>query len=73
MDEKKFIQMHALLLNIPNPSYAHIVLQISLTHWVKFGPKFYAQILHQTKRVSSLFPIQQQKVSHSKATKLCNE
>ncbi len=31
---------------------AHIVLQMSLTHWVKLEQKYYAPILHQT---SSLF------------------
>ncbi len=40
------------------PSYAHIVLKMSLTHWVKFEPKFYAQILHQC-TVSSLGQSQQ--------------
>jgi hypothetical protein len=29
------------------PSYAHIVLWMSLTHWIKFEPKIYAQMLHQ--------------------------
>jgi hypothetical protein len=28
-----------------HPSYVHMVLQIWLTHWIKFEPKFYAQIL----------------------------
>ncbi len=34
-----------------HPLYAHIssILQMSLTNWVKFQPKFDAQILHQTK------------------------
>jgi hypothetical protein len=33
-----------------HPSYAHIVLWMSLTHWVKFQPKFYAQILFKCVR-----------------------
>jgi hypothetical protein len=51
MDEKKFSsKMNPLLLNTPNPSYAHIVvvLQISLTHWGQvrgqnFMPKSYTK------------------------------
>jgi len=28
-------------------SYACVIFQISLTHWVKFEPKFYAKIVQQ--------------------------
>jgi hypothetical protein len=28
-----------------HPSYGHVVLRISLIHWVKLEPNFYAQIL----------------------------
>ncbi len=30
-----------------HPSYQHIILWVSLTHWAKFKPKSYAWILHQ--------------------------
>jgi hypothetical protein len=30
-----------------HPSYAHVILQMSLTHWVKFEPYSYGQMLHQ--------------------------
>jgi hypothetical protein len=36
-----------------HPSYAYIDFQMSLTYWVKFKPKFYAQILP----MHSLFPM----------------
>jgi hypothetical protein len=29
------------------PSYTQIIFQMLLTHWVKFKPKIYGQILHQ--------------------------
>ncbi len=39
-----------------HPSCAHKVLQMSLSHWVKFEPKFNAQIVHQC-IVFSLWPM----------------
>ncbi len=30
-----------------HPSYQHIILWVSLTHWAKFKPKSYAWILHE--------------------------
>jgi hypothetical protein len=41
---------HGTCPSIHHPSYAHIVLWISLTHWVEFQPKFYAQILFKCVR-----------------------
>jgi hypothetical protein len=38
-----------------HPSYAHINAQMSLAQWVKFEPKFYAQILQQQCVVSSIW------------------
>jgi len=38
-----------------HPSYAHIIPWISLSQWVKFEPKFYAQILHQISNPVSLW------------------
>jgi hypothetical protein len=42
--------MLALVWNMPIKSYAHIVLQMSLTYWVKFKPKY----IHHRCIVSSL-------------------
>ncbi len=38
--------MLALVWNMPIKSYARIILQMSLTNWVKFKPKFYVHIHH---------------------------
>jgi hypothetical protein len=38
---------HALSMEYAHTQYAHIALEMSFMHWVKFEPKFYAQILHQ--------------------------
>jgi hypothetical protein len=54
----EFITFHlddaCICIEHGHPSYAHIVFQISLTHWVKLRPKCYAYIVYQC-LVSSLW------------------
>jgi hypothetical protein len=53
LDLELLIYAHALFMEHDHPSYAHIICQMSLTHWVKFKSNVFAQILHHC-GVSSL-------------------